>query len=119
MSTKAEIRQRVGEDLSLVPIGQDLEAQDQIRIDATFDEVYAKLKEKGLAAWASDADVPTKVVPYFALMMEEKLLTSYSVPDSRYQRIQADAGPDGEIALAKLAELVVPEYDDTAYEGDF
>lgn len=119
MATKAQIRQRVGEDLSLVPVGQTLESQDQARIDATFDEVYERLKEKGLATWASTADVPTKLVPYFVLLMEEKLLTSYSVPESRYVRIKSDAGLDGALAMAQLAELAVPDYDSTANEVDF
>lgn len=119
MSTKAEMVQRVGEDLALVPIGQTLEPQDDARITATFSEVYEKLKEKGLATFASTADVPTKLVPYFALLMEEKLLTSYSVPDTRYQRIKQDAGPDGKTALASIAELAIPEYDSTDSDAGF
>lgn len=113
MATKEEVRQRVGENLGIVPVGQDLENQDKNRIDMTFDEVYERLKEKGLATWASTAEVPTKLVPYFALMMEEKLLISYSVPDSRTVRIKSDAGPDGEEAMNKLAELAIPEYEST------
>lgn len=116
MATKAEIRQRVAEDLGLVPIGQTPESQDQTRIDAAFDEVYERLKEKGLATWASTAEVPTKLVPYYSILMAEKLLTSYSVPNDRYARIKADAGSDGDIALNNLAELAVPEYDTT--DGD-
>lgn len=119
MSTKAQIRQRVGEDLAIVPIGQELESQDQTRIDAAYDEVYERLKEKGLAAWASTASVPTKLVPYFTLMMEEKLLTSYSVPEVRFARIKADAGQDGDIAMQNIAELVTPEYESTEDVKDF
>jgi len=43
-------------------------------------------------------------------MMCEKLLVSYSVPESRYLRIKEDAGPNGSVAMANLAELAVPEY---------
>lgn len=113
MATKADIRRRVGENLSITPINQALESQDQARIDATFDEVYERLKEKGLAVWASTAEVPTRLVPYFALMMEEKLLTSYSVPESRYIRIKNDAGDNGEKAMQQIAALVTPEYEST------
>lgn len=119
MATKAEVRQRVGEDLGLVPIGQILESHDQIRIDATFDEIFQRLKEKGLAAWASTAEVPTKLVPYFCLLMEERLLTSYSVPESRYLRIKNDAGENGNTALAKIAELVIQEHESTDGITDF
>lgn len=119
MASKAQIRQRVGEDLGLVPIGQTLENQDQSRIDMTFNEVYNRLKEKGLATWASTADVPTEIVPYYVLMMEEKLLTSYSVPESRFLRIKNDAGDDGDKALNNISELVTPEYESTDEVEDF
>ena len=115
----AVLRQRVAEDLGLVAIGQDPEAQDTTRIDSTFDEVYAAAKEKGLATWASTAEVPTKLVPAFALIMCHALLGSYSVPESRYNRIVTAAGLDGKLAWEKLGELSVPEYEDNAYEGDF
>lgn len=119
MATKAQIRQRVGEDLGLVPVGQTLENQDQSRIDATFTEVYNRLKEKGLASWASTAEVPSEIVPYFAIMMEEKLLTSYSVPESRFLRIKNDAGEDGDKALNNISELTTTEYESTDEVTDF
>lgn len=119
MATKAEVRQRVGEDLALVAIGQDLENQDQARIDATYDEVYEYLVEKGLAGWASNGNIPTRVVPYLCLLMEQKLLTSYSVPDNRYMRISNDAGPDGMLALQKLAAMVTQEYESMDDPRDF
>lgn len=119
MATKAEIRQRVGEDLGLVPIGQSLESQDQARIDATYGEVYERLKEKGLAAWAFASDVPTKLVPDFCLLIEERLLISYSVPDSRYMRISTDAGPGGQLALARFAGLAIQEYESVDGPADY
>lgn len=119
MATMAEIRQRVGEDLGLVPIGQDLESQDQARIDATYMEMYDFLQEKGLASWAASGSVPTRVVPYFCLLMEQKLLTSYSVPDNRYVRINTEGGPNGMNALAKIAEMTVQEYESIDDPRDF
>lgn len=119
MATKAEIRQRVGEDLGLVEIGQSLESQDQIRIDNTFDEVYEILKDKAIASWASTDEVPTKCVPYFCLLIEEKLLTSYSVPESRFLRIKKDAGDDGMVALLKLAALATQIYESVDNESDY
>lgn len=119
MATKAEVRQRVGEELGLVPIGQDLESQDQARIDATFDEQYERIKEKGLAAWPAAGPVPTRMVPYFCLLMEEKLLTSYSVPESRNLRIKQDAGDNGELALRRLAEMIVQEHESLDDVTDF
>lgn len=119
MATKAEVRQRVGEDLALVPIGQALEAQDQIRIDETYDEIYEILKDKGLAIWASSAEVPSRVVPYYVQLMLDKLALTYSVPEARYNRIKMDAGPDGENCYVKLAELVAVPYDPVERETDY
>lgn len=119
MATKAEVRQRVGEDLALVPINQTLESQDQTRIDAAYDEAYQRLKELGLATWAAAGDVPQKLVPYFALLIEEKLLISYSVPESRYIRVKNEAGPDGQLAIMNIAKLIQPEYESTDVIQDF
>lgn len=119
MATKEEIRQRVGEDLGLVPIGQDLEYQDQVRIDAAYNELHAYLKEKGIAAWAVDGTVPERLVPYFCLFMESKLLISYSVPESRYVRISTEAGPGGSMALLKIAEMSIQQYEATDDVTDF
>lgn len=117
--TKAELIQRVGEELSLVPIGQVLESQDSSRIEATYEEVYRRIERKQLATWAFSADIPSAAVPYVALMVEEKLLTSYSVPDTRYQRIKADAGPNGIQALTDLADAILNDYESTTDETDY
>ncbi len=117
--TIAEVRQQVGEDLGLVPIGQLLESQDQARIDATYTQVYEKLKEKGLAAWPSLGPVPDRLVPYLCLMMEQMLLISYSVPESRYLRINTEAGPSGSEAMKNIAELIVQEYYSTDGVTDY
>lgn len=113
MTTKAELVQQVGEDLALVAIGQGLDSQDKTRIENTYTQVYNKLKQLGLATWASTGDIPSECTPYVALMVEEKLLTTYSVPDARYQRIKLDAGLDGKEAVKNLTALLdisTPDY---------
>lgn len=117
--TTEQLVQRVGEELSLVPIGQSLENQDASRIEATYNEVYQRIKKQGYATWASDADIPSAAVPYVALLMEEKLLTAYSVPESRWARIKSDAGPNGDTAMMNLAEATTNDYESTEDEMDF
>jgi len=119
MATKAEILQRVGEDLGIVPVGQSLESQDDARIDVAYSEAYARVKESGLASWAFSGEVPDTIVPYFCLLIEEKLLISYSVPESRALRIKTSAGDDGDLAMLKLSELVIQEYTSTDDVQDF
>lgn len=117
--TPEEVRQQVGEDLGLVPIGQSLESQDQARIDAAYDQVYDRLKEKGLAAWAPTGNIPDRYVPYLCLLIEQKLLISYSIPESRYVRISTEAGADGGEAMKQIASLVVQEYESTDSVADY
>lgn len=119
MATKAEVRQLVGEDLSLVPIGQDLEYQDQVRIDRAYDQVYLRLKKRGLATWASTAEVPEAAVPFYVLIMLESLLITYGVSGERYNRIKLEAGPQGETAIMSLAEAVLPNYQSADVETDY
>jgi len=110
MATAADVRQRVGEDLGIVPIGQALEAQDQARIDAAYAETYETLKDRGLASWAFSGDIPTKLMPDLCLLIEEKLALSYSIPDNRFVRIKTSAGEGGDIAISNLARLTIQEY---------
>lgn len=119
MAAKADIIQNVGENLALVPVGQDLEDQDKTRISEAYEQAYDRLKEEGLASWASTAEVPTRVVPFFTDMISERLLTKYSVPDARYTRIKTDAGQNGENAMRKIAEVVLPDYDSINDSTDY
>lgn len=111
MTTKEELIQRVGEDLALVPIGQDLEQHDVLRIEACYNEVYQRVKTSGFAVWPLAGAIPELATPFVSLLMQEKLLTSYSVPESRYQRIKQDAGPNGDDAMRNLSEVILPEYE--------
>lgn len=117
--TIEEMVQRVGEELSLVPVGQSLENHDSSRITATYNETYQRIKKAGYATWSSTGDIPDAAVPYVALMMEEKLLTAYSVPESRYARIKQDAGLNGETALVNLADAILNDYESVDDETDF
>jgi hypothetical protein len=119
VATKAEIRQRVAEDLSLVAIGQPIQSQDAARIDISYNEAYERLKEEGLAMWASTADVPDKVAAYYILLMEHNIARSYGTSDARYQRILPEAGPDGELALKRMARLLTPVYQSTESYQDY
>lgn len=119
MATKAEVVQRVGEDLGIVPIAQPLEAQDEARIGTAFDECFAFLKEKGLASWASTGDAPTKIVPFLSLFIAEKLLNSFSVPESRALRVTNSAGPSGVFAVQAIAMMTIQENNSTDDVEDF
>lgn len=119
MATSVDVRQRVGEELALIEIGGTLQSQDQTRIDATYDEIYDRLVKDGIAVWESAGTIPDAVVPYLALMIEEKLLNAYSISEKRYQRIKIDAGQDGSRALAKIISYIMPGYYTNEEPTDF
>lgn len=109
MATKAEVRQRIGEELRLVAIGQALDNQDKVRIDAGINEAYGKLKSKGISLWAQEGTYPDAIVPYFCLIVEENLIRStYAVSNDLYQRIKLDAGQDGIVAMRNLSSALQP-----------
>jgi len=58
MATRNEVRDRVANDLGILRLGQSLQHQDSVRILASYDEVYDRLKVDGLAIWSSTGDVP-------------------------------------------------------------
>lgn len=119
MTTVAELIQQVGEDLALVAIGQGLDNQDKVRIEDTYRFVYNRLKQLGIVTWAFSGSIPEEAVPYIAILVEEKLLVAYSVPDERYLRIKAEAGPDGKEAVKNLAVVVSATSDDYAEATDY
>lgn len=106
MATKAEIRKRAAYKLGILTIGQSLASQHQARIDEAYDEVYAQLKEDGLAVWASTAEVPGKLVRHVAALMAENCYDEYGVSEARASRIIAAAT----VARVKIQELVAEDY---------
>ena len=114
-STKAEIRNRVGEDLDLIQLGQSLVYKDQVRIEKAYDEVYAQLKKKGLATWATSDGVPDELTPHVAALMADNCLNTYSVPNDRYVRIKNAVSE----ALPQIRELITPDHDDQTSAVDF
>lgn len=110
MATKAELRDRAANDLGILRLGQSLQDQDKVRIEKAYDEVYAQLKEDGLATWASTGESPDFLTPHIASMMADNCLGVYSVSDKRYQRIKlAEANAKREIRKFATADYVSQE----------
>ncbi len=109
--TKVQIRDRVANDLGVLPLNQSLPAQHVTRIEQAYDEVYARLKTRGLATWASTASVPNDLCPYVIALVCDNCLNTYSVSVERWSRIKAIAGvKNGDDAIRAIRELVSPEY---------
>ena len=119
MATKAQVRDRAAGELGILRLGQSLQHQDKVRIEAAYDEVYEALKDEGLAIWASTAEVPTKLVPHVVALVADNCLNNYGVSIERYNRIKLAAGTDGEIAKRAIRKNITPEYESTDEPTDF
>ena len=115
MATAAEIRDRAANDLGVMRLGQSLQYQDQVRIEAAYAEVYAQLKTKGEAIWASDGDVPDELTPHVAALIAENCLQTYSVSTERYQRIKIEANK----ARRDIPMYTTPEHEDGEDPTDY
>lgn len=91
MATKAELRDRAAQDLGILRIGQNLHHQHKVRVEAAYDEVFAQLREDGLATWASTGTSPDELTPHIASLMADNCLGTYSVSAERYNRIKLAA----------------------------
>lgn len=115
MATIAEVRDRAANDLGLLRVGQSLQAQDNTRITAAYNEVYAHLKNDGLATWTSTGDIPTELVPHVVAYVAQNCLNTYSVSLDRYQRILNSVV----IATKELPKLVTKHYVSQEEATDF
>lgn len=109
-STKNEVRDRAAEELGRLRLGQALQNQDDVRITKGVDEVYDTLKEKGLRTWATDGNVPDRVVPWVAGMVAMNCAVTYGISDARYNRLLKKYGQNGWKAEREIRNLVTPEY---------
>lgn len=103
--TKAQIRDRAAEMLGYNPIRQPLESNIATRIEQAYDEVYAMLKNEGVAIWASTASVPNEIVPYMIVLVANGSL-SLGVSAERYQLIKGEL-PN---ALPMIRKYTAPHY---------
>lgn len=115
MATKAEVRDRAANDLGRLRLGQALQDPARVRIESAYDEVYADLKDEGLAIWASTAEVPTKVVPHVVALVANNCLDTFGVSAERYQRIKIAESK----AKREIRRLVTPEHESLEDPQDF
>lgn len=113
--TKTQIVERAAYELGILRLNQSLQSQDQTRLEQAYDEVYADLKEDGVATWASTASVPTDVVPHIVAMVAFNAVDTYGVSNDRYQRIAGKAS----VAKKKIDSLQVPAYVSQEEPTDF
>jgi hypothetical protein len=110
MASKAEAKQFAAEMLRLVPVGQSLQPHHDTRMGEAYDEVYAMLQVKQLATWDSSGEMPDEITPHFVVLMAYNKRNIVGISDTLYQRIQVDAGRDGETAVRHIRNAITPSY---------
>jgi len=115
VSTKAETRDRVANDLGLLRLGQSLQYQDQARIESGYDEVHADLKTEGLATWPLAGEVPTNLVPHVVALVVLNCADTYGVSQERMQRILLKATT----AKREINKIISPDYESLEDPTDY
>ncbi len=110
MATKQEIRNQALQMLGVLRVGQSAQTQDATEIETAYDEVYADLKDEGLATWAAADEAPDTITPYMAGLVALSRNVTYGISAERYQRIIALTGTDGSLAYREIRKIVTPDY---------
>ena len=87
--TKAEVRDRALIDLGKLALGQTPTAALANDMEDVYDQVYARLENRGLVTWSSTDSIPDAFVEDIsALMAFER---AKGIPRDRYERIKEAA----------------------------
>ena len=115
MTTVPEIKRQSLELLGRLRLGQSFQTQDDVAMQKSYDEVYASLKELGVATWTSTGSVPDELTPPVVALVAWNRIDVYGVSDSRYQRIAAKAG----VAIDTLKQFTTPAHESLEEPTDF
>lgn len=111
--TKAQVRNRALIKLGVLAKGQTAESIDADDMDDAYDQVYARLEQKGMVTWSSTDDIPDEFVEdVTALMAFER---SENIPEARYIRIASDASR----AFINISSLIQGEYENPREYTDY
>lgn len=81
----------------------------------SYNEVFAQLKELGIATWTSTGAIPAACVSHVVALTAFNRINTYGVSDSRYQRIALSAAA----APTALMALTTPPYESLEDQADF
>lgn len=113
--TKAQIRDRIAQEIGILETGQSLSDTDKVRIEQGYDEVYADLKRDNLNYWSGSGDIPNQFVPYVVALVADNISNTYSIPNERTVRLL----PMIQRAKAKISSLGAEPYKSTKNSVDY
>ena len=98
---------RAANDLGVLRLGQALQSADQTRLNQAYDEVYADLKDEGIATWTSTGSVPNELATHVVALMCEQCSETYSLSDNRFARLSGRWGK----AKSEIRRLTTERYE--------
>jgi hypothetical protein len=107
MATREEVRHKAGRMLGIVRFGQSLRTEDDSLLSESYTQVYDTLKNKGLAIWASTADLPDRVVPHVGALVAFNVADDKATSTERYNRIVSKRN----VAMREIRSLVTPSHE--------
>lgn len=112
MATEQEVRDGALRMLGVIDIGEDASVVDptgNTYMTQKYNEIYAMLKIKGNAYWASGSAIPDQFSPHVQALMAFFSLLDYSVSQERRIEIEKNAA----IATREIPNLGIPDYEST------
>ena len=119
MASQAEAQQLAGELLRLIPIGQALQSQHNVKMGEAYDEVYAELENIGLALWAKADEMPDEITPHFTALMAWNKRNIYGLSEALYQRLLLQVGDEGKKAISRIRMLLSQAYSNADEATDY
>lgn len=117
MATLAEVRNIAAGLLARHRLGQAITNDIKVRLDQSYDYVYADLKDEQLTIWSKDSGtvIPDGVATHVAALMAFEANSDIGVSDARYQRILLKAN----LAKPSIRKIVTPIYESLDSTEDF
>ena len=115
MATKAEVRLRALRELGIVQVNQAAPPHHDSEMKDSYDEVYAAIKEQGLATWTSTAAIPDEVTPHVVALVAINRADTYGISNERFQRLAGKAAG----AMVGIRSLVNPPFESLDSPKDY
>lgn len=113
MATVNEVKNRALEELGKLRKGQSAKPADSTDVQNSYNEVYAVLKQLGVATWTSTAAIPAEVTPHVVALVAFNRATGVSA--QRYARLQGLAS----VAIPGIRALTTPPHESLTDPDDF
>lgn len=115
----ADLKQRVGRRLGIVPSAGSLSAEDGELVGAAYTSLYSELARNDLAMWTPDV-VPDEFADIIVGMTSARLVDEFTVPEPRRSQLIMQSGfglPAVSLDERRLRKLVaVPVMDEPTAE---